>query len=233
MADPIQTSDITAPEENVASWNYLWVDGRQCPGQCLPIDFERERECDQPKKKGSSVNKLFDQGLKPSEVTVRIRTTTGDQLRELQSFYAKYMDPERPLARLSVVTVAQPQLYARGVKTGYFFKAGSPMPTREGGVWPLISTFAFKIVDPKTKITTASGSSKPKVKDAYANVPVSNLLLGSVAPVPTPGVSATQQPRPADQKGKVLDPSDLRKSASSGNGLAKMIVDSANGRAPQ
>lgn len=80
MADVLKTSDLQAPEEDVFGWNFLIVDGRQCPGQCLLIDFEREREVDQPKKKGSSVNVLYDQGLKPGEVPVRIRTIGGDQL---------------------------------------------------------------------------------------------------------------------------------------------------------
>lgn len=232
MADPLKTSDIQAPEEDIFGWNFLVVDGRQCPGQCLPIDFEREREIDQPKKKGASVNVLYDQGLKPGEVPIRIRTTTGDALRDLQDFYNKYMDPERPLAKRTVVTVAHPQLYARGVKAAYFFKASSPMPTREGGVWPLISTFHFAIVDPKTKISTADGSSKPKIKDQGIIVPTTDLVLGSTQPIPTPGINFTPTPRPANQPAALLTPPELLQSANTGNGLASFVSSAVQSRAP-
>lgn len=233
MVDVLKTSDLEAPEENIFTWNALFVDGRQCPGQCLPIEFEREREVDQPKKKGSSVNVLFDQGLKPGEVPVRIRTTSGEQLRELQDFYLRYMDPERALSRRTIVVVAHPQLYARGVKSGYFFAAGSPMPTREGGVWPLISTFKFKITDPKTKISAASGASKPKIKDITVGGTPTDYLTGNVKQLQTPGVSSQNLPRPANQPATILEPPALRKSAQTGNGLAKMAVNSVDAGAPQ
>lgn len=238
MADPLKTSDLQAPEEDIFGWNSIFVDNRQCPGQCLPMnDFERERECDQPKKKGASVNVLFDQGLKPGEVSVRIRTTTGDQLRDLQDFYLKYMDPERALSRRTVVTVAHPQLYARGVKAGYFFSAGPPAPTRDGGIWPLISTFKFKIVDPKTKITTSSGASKPKPKDQYVSQQITDTLRGSVQPIPTPGITSAAVlaglPRPPNQPAPpLLTPQGLQKSAQTGNGLAQMVNRAVGGAAP-
>lgn len=232
MADVLKTSDIEAPEENVFLWNFLVVDGRQVPGQCLPIEFERERECDQPKKKGSSVNVLYDQGLKPSEVTVRIRTIGGEQLRELQDFYLRYMDPERPLAKRTVNIVAHPQLYARGVKAGYFFAASSPMPTREGGIWPLITTFKFKIVDPKTKISTAGGSSKPKLKDVTVGGQISSLLPATVAAFSVPGISIGSIQAPAVQAAVILNPPDLRKSAQTGNGLARLVTNIVDGAAP-
>jgi hypothetical protein len=232
MADPLKTSDIQAPEEDIFGWNFLVVDGRQCPGQCLPIDFEREREIDQPKKKGASVNVLYDQGLKPGEVPIRIRTTTGDALRDLQDFYNKYMDPERPLAKRTVVTVAHPQLYARGVKAAYFFKASSPMPTREGGVWPLISTFHFAIVDPKTQISAASGSSKPKLPTGLTAGPTDRNFIVSSVRTAVDVVSAFND-QPVVQVLELLTPSQINKSANAGdNGLAQFVQSVVDKAAP-
>lgn len=232
MADPLKTSDIQAPEEDIFGWNFLVVDGRQCPGQCLPIEFEREREIDQPKKKGASVNVLYDQGLKPGSVPIRIRTTTGDALRDLQDFYNKYMDPERPLAKRTVVTVAHPQLYARGVKAAYFFKASSPMPTREGGIWPIVSSFHFAIVDPKTQISAASGSSKPKQSTLKAGPTAVDFLVSDVASAFAIGIGDAAK-APAVQVLKLLTPPELVKSAQgAGNGLALFVQNAVQTRAP-
>lgn len=162
-------SDLPTADEEPKSWNKIWIAGFECPGDCLPLDGERMRSVDHKKAKGGSNDILTDNGLDPTEVTIRIRTTSGPVFRQLYDFYLKYMDPDRVLSRLSIVTVAHPQLYARGIKLGYFFSAPLPKPTHDSGIYPYISEFRFKIVGPKTQIT--GGSSKPKaVKNPGGNV---------------------------------------------------------------
>ena len=171
VTDTLQTA-AEAPD----AWNSIFIAGELCPGICLPIEGERKRDVDHKKSKGSTRDLLLDQGLEPTECTIKIKTTDGVTYRRLYEFYLLYMDPNRPLSRLTIVAVSHPQLYARGIKMGYFFAAVIPKPTADTGDRPYIHEFRFKIVGPKTQISAGSGSSKPKQAPGYAKPTVSPYL---------------------------------------------------------
>lgn len=247
----ITVSELPTADEDPEAWNVLWVAGLPVPGICLPLEGERKRDVEHKKSKGSSRDILLDQGLEPSEVTVRIRTTSGPQFRDLYDFYVRYMAPDRALSRLNVVTVSHPALYARGVKQGYFFSAPLPKPTSETGIRPLISEFRFKIVGPKTQISGASGSSKPKQQSKIGGPTDPNFqsgvnsrlqgiasTLGAVGFLPgapallLPGVSAESKPRPPDQPVEILTPAQLQKVSDAGDSTANFVSGLFLGRAP-
>lgn len=244
MAASITVEELPTSDESPESWNVIWIAGQPCPGTCLPIEGERRRAVDHTKSKGSSRDLLVDQGIEPTECTIRIRTTTGEVFRALYEFYLRYMDPSRALTRLNVVTVEHPQLYARGVKMGYFFSAPLPKPTADSGIRPMISEFRFRIVGPKTQISANSGSSKPgqSVQIGGPTDPNFRARTGVNAAVTAvgnavkllPGVSlfTGAVPKPAPQPAQVLSPADLDKVANAGDSAAKFVSGILGGSAP-
>lgn len=244
MADSITVNELPTAGESPESWNVLWIAGQPCPGTCLPIEGERKRAVDHTKSKGSSRDLLVDQGLEPTECTIRIRTTNGEVFRALHEFYLKYMDPSRALTRLNVVTVEHPQLYASGIKMGYFFSAPLPKPTADSGIRPYISEFRFKVVGPKTQISANSGSTKPgqsvqiggptdPVFKARSGVNAAVTAIGNAAKL-LPGVSlfTGAAPKPAPQPATVLSPADLNKVANTGDTTAKFVSNLFGSAAP-
>lgn len=231
----ITTKDLPTAEENPEAWNILWVANRPVPGTCLPIEGERLRDVEHKKSKGSTRDILVDQGMQPTECTIKIRTYDATTFRSLYDFYQLYMSPDRPLSRQTVVPVWHPQLYARGITLGYFYSAPLPQPTEQGGIRPYISTFKFKIVGPKTQINDSSTSSKPKQANTTWYKPTENLyqakdayewvaLMSSEKQI-LPGVftSSNQSLRPQDQQFKLYTPADVQKKASAGDKTADFI----------
>lgn len=238
-ATAVTVSELPTADEDPEAWNVLWVAGLPGPGICLPLDGERRRAVDHSKAKGSSKDILVDNGLDPSECTVRIRTTSGSQFRDLYDFYVKYMAPDRALTRLNVVAVSHPQLYARGIKLGYFYVAPLPKPTSDAGIRPYISEFKFKIVGPKTQISASGGSSKPKQSTLVAGPTDPNFKRrgGPVGILPTspallPGVSAEQKPQPPAQPLLLLTPDQVAKISAAGDATARFVANILGGAAP-
>jgi hypothetical protein len=238
----ITVDELPFPNEDPAAYAVIWVGGLPVPGYCLPIDGDKERDVQQTKSKGSSRDILVDQGMKPNEVTIRIKSMNGAIYRDLYDFYLKYMDPDRPLSRQNIVTVAHPQLYVRGIKQGYFFKAPIPKPTRdEGGVWPWISEFKFKIVGPKTQIGAKSGSSKPKPQqlggptDPVFQIAAQRKAVAAIAA--TEAANRAQislaPKRPADQRPVLYTPADITKLSDAGDPTARFVADYIQSRSPR
>ncbi len=253
MATEVSVGELPTAEEEWEAWNVFWVANLPVPGQCIEVDGERRRDVEHKKSKGSSRDILIDQGLEPSDCTVKIRTTDGQTFRALYDFYLRYMDPERALTRLNVVPVSHPQCYARGIKMGYFYAAPVPKPTSNEGIRPYIHTFRFKIVGPKTQISGSGGSIKPQQlnKPVAANGPLFRVpgyiaqagavLALSATPGLLPGVSlvaasnlagATPPTPPAAQPAVVLTPAQIQKLANADDATAKFITGLIGGRAP-
>lgn len=243
-ATSITVSELPTADEDPESWNVIWIAGLPCPGICLPIDGERRRSVDHTKSKSSSRDILIDQGLEPTECTIRIRTTSGTVFRDLYNFYLQYMAPDRALTRLNVVSVSHPQLYARGIKQGYFYAAPLPKPTSDTGIRPYIHEFKFKVVGPKTQISANSGSSKPKQSNtiggptdpnfkARTGIGAAVTAIGNAAKL-LPGVSlfTSGTPRPPDQKAEMLTPADTQKVANAGDSTAKFVSNLFGSAAP-
>lgn len=243
MAVFISQSELPTADEDPKSWNTIYIAGLECPGICLPIEGERRRSVDHRKAKGGSKDILTDNGLEPTEVTIRIRTTSGPQFRRLWDFYLKFMDPDRVLSRLAIVTVSHPQLYSRGIKQGYFFSAPLPKPTHDTGIYPYISEFRFKIVGPKTQIS--GGSSKPKLTNASAaslqgKNGVSNAVtaLNSIVPILTGiGAGSLFSPEfsvvpPPSITPLLLFPGELKKLNDAGYKTAEFVNDQLELAAP-
>lgn len=152
------------PDEDPELWNFLVIEGKTIASKCLLPDFDRERDVDAPKQKGSSVNRLVDNGLSPGEVTIQILTTNSEQLRNLQDIYVQYMSPDRPLSKQNVVTIGHPVFYLRSIRQLYFFGCGAPKNQGDGQA-PLLHTFKAKVFDSKTQIG-GGGSTKPKPSNA-------------------------------------------------------------------
>lgn len=234
MAD-ITVAQLPVAEEDPESWNVIWIAGLPCPGICLPIEGERKRDVDHKKSKGSSRDLLLDQGLEPTECTIKIKTTNGVVFRSLYDFYLKYMNPERELSRLAIVAVSHPQLYARGIKMGYFFAAPLPKPTADTGDRPYIHEFRFKIVGPKTQISAGSGSSKPKqapkagpTDKLYLDTSGTDNAVGAFSPLlgaqaPLSNVSAPP-PRPANQSPVIYTPYQQMAIANAGDPTARFAA---------
>lgn len=245
MAD-ITISQLPVAEEDPESWNVIWIAGLPCPGICLPIDGERRRAVDHKKSKGSSRDLLLDQGLEPTECTVKIKTTDGTTFRSLYDFYLKYMDPERALSKLNVVAISHPQLYARGIKQGYFFSAPLPKPTADTGDRPYIHEFRFKIVGPKTQISAGSGSSKPKQAPTKKLGPTDQLFLDTSGAdravaffsilgqqgTGTFGNVSAPPGRPANQSPVIYSPLQQKAIADTGDPTARFAVGQFTRAAP-
>lgn len=232
----ITVAELPAPEEDPESWNLFYVDNELVPGQCLLIDATRERDTEHKKSKGSSRDILIDQGLKPSDCTVKIRTFNGSELRALQRVYLEKMDPNRPLNKLNVSTVAHPQMYALGIKQGYFYWSDPPTPTAAGGIHSLVRTLKFKIVGPKTQISASSSSSKPKVTQKIGGTidPAFQLHGGVTTITPTGQPVPTSTPvRPANQTPLLYTPVQIQKSAASGNQSAMFANSIIQGASPR
>lgn len=235
----ITVSQLPTAEEDPDSWNTIRIAGQVCPGTCLPVDGERRRGIDHDKSKGSSKDLLVDNGLDPTEGSIRIRTIGGDQFRALYDFYLKYMDPDRVPSRLNVVTIAHPQFYARGIKMGYFYNAPVPKPTAEAGIRPYIHEFRFRIVGPKTQIGSASKSSKPRT--VTANVVPSNYTpqYGVVNAVSAIGIfnlvdpTFTGPPSPVPvQELQLYTPQELQQLGDNGNVSARFAAGLPRNAAP-
>lgn len=244
MATAITVNELPLPEEDPIAWAVIWISGLPCPGYylCTEADGERERDTQHQKSKGSSRDILVDQGLMPKSVRIRIKTTTADIFRALYDFYLKYMDPERPLSRLNIVTVSHPQLYSRGIKMGYFKKAGLPKPTRAGGKYPMVSDFEFNVVGPKTQIGASGGATKPKQQNGIGGPtdPVFQTQQQRAAVTAISAVAAEQrasmklvQSRPANQKAVLYTPADITKLANAGDPSASFINDYIASAAPR
>jgi hypothetical protein len=246
MAD-VSVKELPTADESPEDWNVIWIANQQCPGVCLPLEGERRRAVEHKKTKGSSRDILVDQGMDPTEVTIRIKTWDGATFRSLYDFYLKYMDPDRSLSRQNVVPVAHPQLYARGIKLGYFFSAPLPKPTQDTGIRPYIHEFRMKIVGPKTQIQGSSldSSTKPKLAAQaapgappskwqinYATVnAVSSIVVTSLGtPIPTFPNSATP---PAGQPLTLFDPLQQQQLASGGNTTARFSTDLLDKASPR
>jgi hypothetical protein len=232
----VTISELPAPEEDPESWNLLYVDNQLVPGQCLLIDATRERDTEHKKSKGSSRDILIDQGLKPSDCTVKIRTFNGTELRDLQRIYLEKMDPNRPLNKLNVSTVAHPQMYALGIKQGYFYSSDPPTPTAAGGIHSLVRTLKFKIVGPKTQIQAASASSKPKLQTKIGgDIAAPFQLNGGVTTIQPAGqpVPTATPARPADQPPLLFTPAQIQKSADSGSPSARFANALIQGASPR
>jgi hypothetical protein len=246
----VSVFDIPTAEDDPEAWNTIFIAGQKCPGTCLPLDGERKRYVEHKKSKGSSKDILVDQGLEPTEVSIRIRTTNVTQYRDLYNFYLKFMDPDRVLSRLSVVTVSHPQLYSRGIKMGYFYSAPLPKPTAEAGIRPYIHEFRFKIVGPKTQINGSGTSTKPKavtgnppssqqgrngVSNAVASLNsgatiVSGISLGSLFS-PSSDLGPTFTPPPAVPS-PLLTPQAVQQLSDAGDTTATFINDLVGNAAP-
>lgn len=254
MATEVSVSELPTAEEEWEAWNVFWVAGLPMPGQCIEVDGERRRDVEHKKSKGSSRDILIDQGLEPTQCTVKIRTTDGQTFRALYDFYVKYLSPDRPLTRLNVVPVSHPQCYARGIKMGYFFGAPVPKPTSASGIRPYIHEFKFKIVGPKTQISGASGSSKPKQQAKISNPfsglaqylvpgltqvaavgffsPAPQLLPGVSAVVGTGGLDVAPPPPPNQIPFGPPTPAQVEKAAAAGDVTARFVSDLLKSRAP-
>lgn len=244
----VTVSELPIAEEDPEAWNVIWIAGLPCPGVCLPIDADRFRDVEQKKAKGSSLDLLLDQGLAITEASFRIRTTDGDTFRALYDFYLKYMDPNRAPTRQVIVSVSHPQLYARGIKLGYFYKAPVPKPTQEAGIRPYIHEFTFKVASPKTKISTSGGSSKPKqggtvggptdpnfrsqagvqgavgiIGDKVKLLPGVSLFTGAPAATPTP---------PPAQPATMLTPQQVKQVRDAGDATSRFVSGLFDGAAP-
>jgi len=236
----ITVNELPTSEEDPTTWNLLWVAGLPVPGTCLPIEGERKRDVEHKKSKGTTRDILIDQGLEPTECTVRIRTTDAATFRSLHDFYLKYMSPERTLSRLNVVDVFHPQLYARGIKQGYFYAAPLPQPTDPNGIRPYVSEFKFKIVGPKTQISANSTSSKPKVTawpkptDPLYQAKGATTWVGlmTTSPQILPGVDNQSRVRPINQAPVFYSPADTAKLAKAGDPTAEFVNSLTVGRAP-
>lgn len=244
----ITVSELPTAEEDPEAWNVIWIAGLPCPGTCLPIEADRFRDVDQNKAKGGPRDILIDQGLSITEASFRIRTTNGDVFRELYDFYLKYMDPDRAPTRLKIIPISHPQLYARGIKLAYFYKAPIPKPTQEAGVRPYIHEFTFKVVSPKTKLSSSTGSSKPKqggavggptdpnfrsqagvqgavgiIGDRLKLLPGVNLFTGSPSAAPTP---------PPAQPAEMLTPQQVKQVRDAGDQTSRFVAGLFDGAAP-
>ena len=236
----ITANELPTAEEEPLTWNLLWVAGLPVPGICLPIEGERKRDVEHKKSKGTSRDILIDQGLEPSECTVRIRTNTAQDFRSLYDFYLKYMSPERALSLLNIVDVFHPQLYSRNIKQGYFYASPLPQPTDAKGIRPYISEFKFKIVGPKTQISANSTSSKPKVSpwpkptDPLYQAKGATTWVGliSTADQILPGVDNQSRVRPANQAPILYTPAETSKLARAGDPTAAFVNSLTVGKAP-
>lgn len=235
----VTVSELPVADEDPVAWNVIFIAGKPCPGTCLPLDGERRRDVDHAKSKGGSRDLLTDNGLDPTEVSIRIRTVGGDEFRELYSFYMKYMDPNRVLSRLNIVMVSHPQLYARGIKLGYFYSAPLPKPTAEAGIRPYIHEFKFKIVGPKTQVSGSSKSSKPR--QVTANIVPSNYTpqYGVVNAISAIGIfnlvdpTLTGPPSPfPPQELKLYTPQELQQLGDGGNVSARFAAGLPRDAAP-
>lgn len=242
-------ASFKGPDEDPELWNFLVIEGTTIASKCLLPDFDRERDVDAPKQKGSSRNQLVDNGLAPGEVTIQILTTTSEQLRNLQDVFVKYMSPDRPLTKQNVVTVGHPSFFLRGIRQLYFFGAGAPKNQGEG-VAPILHTFKAKVFDAKTQIG-GGGSTKPKPSaaphgptdktfqstsvDAVKNQVGALYSLGkdflSQAGFLPAGYGAAPPPTPAPPQ--LLAPQDLKKlQTSTGSKSAKFANDVLTKRTP-
>lgn len=240
---PITVGELPAPEENPELWAKVWIAGLPCPGQflCDQSDGDRERDTQHKKTKGGSADILIDQGLMPKVGKLRIRTIKPEEWRALYDFYLKYMDPERPLSRLNVVTISHPQYYSRGIKLAYFKKAGIPKPTQGGGIRPFIHEFDFNVINPKTQINAAGGATKPKLQNgiggptdpAFKAQTARQAVAGAITSIfsVVPGVSALSD-RPPDQPATLLTPAQIKKLGDAGNTTARFLGDLLNQAAP-
>lgn len=246
----ISDTDLRTADEDPELWNVLWVANRPVPGICLPLEGERKRDTKHTKAKGSSRDILTDNGLEPSECTVRIKTVNGEVYRALYEFYLAYMDPDRSLSRRAIVPVSNPQLYVRGIKLAYFFAAPLPAPSSETGVRPMIHEFRFNIVGPNTQISSGgSKSTKPKIQTpvggptdpnfraSRGSGAVGSLIAGAKSLanfIPGFGDQVNQGP-PASAAlapGTILTPAQIQLQASAGDPTAKFVVDLFQGAAP-
>lgn len=230
---PITVGDIDSPEDDPIAYNIIWIADRLCPGFCLPPEGENKRDVEHKKSKGSSRDLLLDQGKVPTEGVINIRTTTTEQLRDLQAFYTKYLDPDRALTKLNVVNIAHPQYAARNITRGYFFAAPVWQPTQPGGICPLIHEFRFKVVGPKTQISSASqGSSKPKAVTIGGPTDPNfkprggtQNAVGIITPAQSllPGVQTQSKARPTNQAITLYPPTELEKIARAGDPTAQFV----------
>lgn len=235
VIDDLFTDTLEVASESPAAWNSIYIGGELCPGICMPIDGERRRDVDHAKSKGGSRDLLTDNGLEPTECTIKIKTTNGAVYRLLYDFYLKYMDPNRSLSRLTIVTVSHPQLYVRGIKLGYFFAAPLPKPTSDTGDRPYIHEFRFKIVGPKTQINGAGGNGSTKPKKSPPGGPTDQLFLDTsgadkavaffseqaAAPLNNVSVSPT---RPANQPARLYTPIQQKSIANAGDPTARFTA---------
>jgi len=239
----ISVTGIPSPEEDVTAYAVIWIAGRPCPGQVLPPEGENKRDVEHKKSKGSTRDLLLDQGKVPTEGTIKIRTTNGDTLRDLQEFYQRYMSPDRPLTKLNVVDIAHPAYYARGITQGYFYSAPVFQPTAPGGIRPLIHEFRFKVVGPKTQISTAGqGSSKPKTTNIGGPIDPNfkprggtQNAVGLITPASTllPGVSTQSRARPANLAMTLYPPTEITKIARAGDTTAQFCARITEAGAPR
>lgn len=241
-AEPITVDNLPNPDEDPESWNVLWTSGLPVPGQYVSAsaDGDRERDVEHRKSKGSSRDVLQDQGLKPTEITVTIRTTSGLALRELQSFYRQHMDPERPLNRRTIASIAHPQIYALGVKQVYWYARQLPKPSKDGGDYPLLHVFKARIVGPKTQITAREKSSKPKQPTQVGGPtdPAFRATGGVTTIQPTsnqgPQILSSSAPaRPADQPVQIYTPAEIDKLSGAGQSGAQFASKVLQSRTPR
>jgi len=241
---PISTADLPLPEEDPVAWATIYIAGLPCPGQylCDQSEGDRERDTQHKKSKGGSADILVDQGLMPKVGKIKIRTIKPEIYRALYDFYLKYMDPERALSRLNIVTISHPQMYSRGIKMAYFKKAPIPKPTRGGGTWPFISEFDFNVINPKTQIGAAGKSSKPKAqfginpyteytfKSAQERAAITSI---SAVAAEQRAQLKTNQSRPPNQTPILYTPADVSKFANAGDPSARFLSDSQARFAPR
>lgn len=239
MATAITVGELPTAQEDPESWNVLWIAGLPVPGVCLPIDAEMKRSVDHKKGKGSSKDTLVDNGMDLSEGEVTIRTTDSSTFRDLYDFYLKYMAPDRAHTRRNVVPISHPQLYSRGIKQVYFYAAPVPKPTSDTGIRPYLHKFRFKIIGPKTQISSGSGSAKPKQSGLVAGPTDPNFKakgkpvgLMSTSPALLPGVSSGTKPQPPAQPAVAMTPAEQGKLAGAGDPTAKFTMGITQGAAP-
>lgn len=228
----ITVGELQAPDEDPIAHNVVWIADRLCPGFCLPPEGENKRDVEHKKSKGSSRDQLLDQGKVPTEGVIKIRTVNGDELRALQAFYERYLNPDRALTKLNVVNIAHPAYAARGIKQGYFYAAPVWQPTQPGGIRPLIHEFRFKVVGPKTQIGAGSGSSKPKKVEIGGptdpNFKPKGGTTNAVGLITTaaqllPGVATQSKARPANLAMTIYPPTELDKIAKAGDPTAQFV----------
>jgi len=237
VIDDLFTDTLEVAAESPAAWNSIYIGGELCPGICMPIDGERRRDVDHAKSKGGSRDLLTDNGLEPTECTIKIKTTNGAVYRLLYDFYLKYMDPNRSLSRLTIVTVSHPQLYVRGIKLGYFFAAPLPKPTSDTGDRPYIHEFRFKIVGPKTQINSGSGNNgSTKPKKSPPGGPTDQLFLdtsgadkavgffSTLGAQGTLGNVSAPPARPANQSPVIYSPYQQKSIANAGDPTARFTA---------